>query len=80
MNELHSPDAERAVLGALMLDSAAWDRIADTLLEEDFREDHRRIFRVIEELNHAGESCDALTVSERLERASPSLPPRAAIG
>ena len=72
MNELHSPDAERAVLGALMLDSAAWDRIADTLLEEDFREDHRRIFRVIEELNHAGEACDALTVSERLERASES--------
>ena len=73
MNELHSPDAERAVLGALMLDSAAWDRIADTLLEEHFyREDHRRIFRAIAELNHAGEACDALTVSERLKRASES--------
>ena len=80
MIELHSPDAERAVLGALMLDSAAWDQIDSTLREEDFyREDHRRIFRAIAELNHAGESCDVLTVKERLERAgessgSPVLP------
>ena len=38
----HSIEAEQSVLGGLLLDNAAWDRIADVLLEEDFyRHDHR---------------------------------------
>ena len=47
----HSIDAEQAVLGGLMLDNTAWDRVADHVIEEDFyRRDHRLIFRAIAEL------------------------------
>jgi replicative DNA helicase len=38
----HSIEAEQSVLGGLMLDSAAWDQVADRVLAEDFyRNDHR---------------------------------------
>jgi len=44
----HSVEAEQSVLGALMPDSAAWDRVADVLQEDDFyRRDHRLILRAI---------------------------------
>ena len=47
----HSLHAEQAVLGGLMLDNAAWDRVADHVVEEDFyRRDHRLIFRAVAEL------------------------------
>ncbi|MBS1170951.1 MAG: helicase, partial [Burkholderiaceae bacterium] len=40
----HSIEAEQSVLGGLLLDNAAWDRIADLLTESDFyRYDHRQI-------------------------------------
>ena len=48
----HSIDAEQAVLGGLMLDERAWERIADKLQEDDFyRKDHRLIYRAIGELS-----------------------------
>ena len=41
----HSIEAEQSVLGGLLLDNAAWDRIADFVSGEDFyRYDHRIIF------------------------------------
>jgi replicative DNA helicase len=44
----HSIEAEQSVLGGLLLDNAAWDRIADFIGEEDFyRYDHRIIFQCI---------------------------------
>ena len=47
----HSIEAEQSVLGGLMLDNTAFDRIADAILAEDFyRDDHRRIFRHIAKL------------------------------
>ena len=40
----HSLEAEQSVLGALMLENSAWDKIADVIIEADFyRDDHRRI-------------------------------------
>ncbi|MDO9620644.1 MAG: DnaB-like helicase N-terminal domain-containing protein, partial [Moraxellaceae bacterium] len=42
----HSLEAEQAVLGGLMLDDQAWDKISDRVSETDFyRRDHRLVFR-----------------------------------
>ena len=61
----HSIDAEQAVLGGLMLDERAWERIADKLDESDFyRKDHRLIFRAIGELSNKNLPCDAVTLGE----------------
>jgi replicative DNA helicase len=61
----HSIDAEQAVLGGLMLDERAWERIADKINEEDFyRKDHRLIYRAIGELQNKNMPCDAVTLGE----------------
>ncbi|MGA9335005.1 MAG: replicative DNA helicase [Rudaea sp.] len=61
----HSIDAEQAVLGGLMLDEHAWERIADKLDEDDFyRKDHRLIYRAIGELSNKNMPCDAVTLGE----------------
>ncbi len=65
----HSVEAEQAVLGGLMLDSNAWDAVADIVHASDFyRRDHRLIFEAIAEVAEIRGSCDAVTVSEQLER------------
>ncbi|MGE0029944.1 MAG: replicative DNA helicase [Steroidobacteraceae bacterium] len=65
----HSVEAEQAVLGGLMLDANAWDAVADIVTAGDFyRRDHRLIFEAIAEVAETRGSCDAVTVSEYLER------------
>ena len=65
----HSVEAEQAVLGGLLLDSAAWDNVADAVTQEDFyRPDHRLIFGAIAELAAEAKPCDVVTVSQHLER------------
>jgi len=67
----HSAEAEQAVLGGLMLDNKAWERVADIVVAEDFyRRDHQLIFGSIGDLADRGQPCDAVTVSEFLERRS----------
>ncbi|VAW97719.1 Replicative DNA helicase (DnaB) [hydrothermal vent metagenome] len=62
-----SIEAEQAVLGGLMLDNLAWDKVADLLTEEDFyRRDHRLIFTAIAKLANTSQPCDAVTLSESL--------------
>ena len=40
----HSIEAEQAVLGGLMLDNNAWERVSDSVSDGDFyRHDHRLI-------------------------------------
>ncbi len=64
----HSIEGEQAVLGGLLLSTRAFDQVADIVTEPDFyREDHRLIFRAIQELNHKGRPCDAVTVTEWFE-------------
>jgi replicative DNA helicase len=64
----HSIEGEQAVLGGLLLSTRAFDQVADIVTESDFyREDHRLIFRAIQELNHRGRPCDAVTVTEWFE-------------
>jgi replicative DNA helicase len=65
----HSVEAEQAVLGGLMLDANAWDAVADIVVAADFyRRDHRLIFEAIAEVAEIRGSCDAVTISEHLER------------
>jgi replicative DNA helicase len=64
----HSIEAEQAVLGGLMLDNNAWDRVADRVVEGDFyRQDHRLIFRSIADLADKNRPFDVVTLSEWLE-------------
>lgn len=64
----HSIEAEQAVLGGLMLDNAAWDRVADRVSEGDFyRHDHRLIFRAVASLAERSQPFDVVTLSEWLD-------------
>lgn len=66
----HSIEAEQSVLGGLLLDNAAWDRIADFINEHDFyRYDHRLIFHNIGKLISQAKPADVITVYEQLQAA-----------
>ena len=63
----HSIESEQSVLGGLLLDNAAWDRIADFINADDFyRYDHRLIFQTIFKLISASRPADVITVFEAL--------------
>ncbi|HEX2334207.1 MAG TPA: replicative DNA helicase [Burkholderiales bacterium] len=64
----HSVEAEQSLLGALLLDNQAFDRVADLVSAADFyRDDHRRIWRHIARLIEATRPADVVTVSESVE-------------
>ena len=63
----HSIEAEQSVLGGLLLDNTAWDRIADLIGTNDFyRQDHQYIFGAISRLVDASKPADSVTVFEAL--------------
>ena len=63
-----SAEAEAAVLGGLLLDNTAWDRVGDFLRETDFyRADHRLIYSAIYRLVEQSRPADAVTVYEHLQ-------------
>ncbi|BBF84725.1 replicative DNA helicase [Aquitalea magnusonii] len=65
----HSTEAEQSVLGGLMLDNGAFDKIADVVSEADFyRHDHKLIFKHIARLIELGRPADVVTVSEVLDK------------
>lgn len=60
-------ELEEAVLGALMLEESAFDRVAGLLNAECFyKEEHRKIFETIAQLNSEGKQIDLLMVTRRL--------------
>ena len=62
-----SLDAERYVLGSVLLDDTLFVEVASALEAEDFSlEKHRRIFLRMGELHTRGERIDRLTVAEEL--------------
>jgi len=64
----HSLEAEAAVLGGVLLDNTALDRIAELLIAEDFyREAHRKIYRAATDLSQRSEPIDLLTLTEALK-------------
>ena len=67
----HSVEAEQAVLGGLLLDTSAWDNVADVIVPEDFyRPDHKLIFQAIAALATTSKPTDVVTVIGELERRS----------
>lgn len=64
----HSIEAEQSVLGGLMLDNDAWDRVSEKVVEQDFYlRAHRFIFAAMLRLAEANHPIDLITVSEALE-------------
>ena len=60
-------DAERFVLGSILLDDSFYVQAAGTLEADDFSlEKHRRIFRRMGELQDRGEKIDRVTVANEL--------------
>ena len=63
----HSIEAEQSVIGGLLRDNNAWDRISGQVSAGDFyRYDHRIIFQEIIRLIVAGKPADVITVNEQL--------------
>ena len=66
----HSIEAEQSVLGGLLLDNAAFDRVTDLLGDDDFyRYDHRLIWQHIPRLISLPRPADVVTVHESLSSA-----------
>jgi len=64
----HSIESESSVLGGLLLDNAAWDRVGDLLTDADFyRYEHRMIYGAIGALVNASKPADVITVFEHLQ-------------
>ncbi|MET3232244.1 UNVERIFIED_ORG: replicative DNA helicase [Burkholderia sp. 1263] len=62
-------EAEQSVLGALMLDNDAIDRIPELRADQFYRYDHRIIFECIAKMIMAGRRADVITVYESLGTA-----------
>lgn len=63
----HSIEAEQSVLGGLLLDNAAFERLTDLLGKDDFyRHDHRLIWEHISRLINLSRPADVITVNESL--------------
>ena len=66
----HSIEAEQSVLGGLLLENGAWDKIGDLIREDDFyRYDHRMIYQHIQRLIGKSHPADVITVFESLQTA-----------
>ncbi|MBD1390062.1 replicative DNA helicase [Neiella sp. HB171785] len=64
----HSLEAEQSVLGGLMLDNEAWDRVAEKVVAQDFyRRPHQLLFETMGRLAESGSPIDLVTLAEALE-------------
>src|SRR6185437_145608 len=64
----HSIEAEQSVLGGLLLDNGAADRVADILGAEDFYSDaHRLLYKTIVGLIADNKPADVVTLAEALQ-------------
>jgi replicative DNA helicase len=67
----HSLDAERSVLGAILLRNEAFNEAAEVVDADDFyREAHRRIFNKMVALQERNEPIDFITLREELSRSN----------
>src|ERR1051326_4170367 len=66
----HNLEAERSVLGAILLHNAAFNLAAEVIDSGDFyRDAHRRIFDKMVKLAERGDAIDLVTLKEELGRA-----------
>ena len=64
----HSIEGESSVLGGLLLDNSAWDRVGDLLTDQDFyRREHQLVYSAIGKLVNASKPADIITVYEELQ-------------
>ena len=64
----HSIEGESSVLGGLLLDNNAWDRVGDVVFDGDFyRYEHRLIYSAIGALINANKPADVITVFEHMQ-------------
>ncbi|MCU0667586.1 MAG: replicative DNA helicase [Patescibacteria group bacterium] len=64
----NNPDAERSLIGAILIDPDAIVRVADAINPEDFYEDrHRYIYEAIKVLYEKHSPIDILTLSDQLK-------------
>jgi replicative DNA helicase len=64
----NSVEAESSVLGGLLLDNSAWDKVGDILSDGDFyRYEHRLIFSSVSTLINGNRAADVITVFEHLQ-------------
>jgi replicative DNA helicase len=65
----HNAEAERTVLGAVLVDNGAFNSAAEVLTREDFyREAHRRIFDAMAALAERSQAIDLVTLKDELTR------------
>lgn len=66
----HSADAEMAVLGAIMLDKAAFPKVIEILPDPDnfYKEAHRKIYEVMQAMFSRNITIDLISLSEELRR------------
>src|SRR5512137_1279182 len=64
-----SLEAEMSILGGILLDNEAINRVLEILTPEDlYRESHRKILRAMIDLNERGEPCDLITLTAILKQ------------
>src|SRR5262252_2361061 len=67
----HNPEAERSVLGSILLHNDAFNLAAEVIDSHDFfRDAHRRIFDKMVKLAERGDAIDLVTLKEELGRSS----------
>ena len=66
----HNLEAERSVLGAILIHNDAFNQAAEHLDSEDFfRDAHRRVFDKMVNLNERGDAIDLVTLKDELGRS-----------
>ena len=66
----HNIEAEQSIIGGLLLDNEAWDKIGDVVYETDFyRDDHRRIFSHACKLIENAQPADVISLASSLNLA-----------
>jgi replicative DNA helicase len=66
----HNLEAERTVLGAILIENEAFHHAAEVLKEGDFyRDAHRRIYSKMSALSARGDAIDLVTLKEEMSRA-----------
>jgi replicative DNA helicase len=67
----HSVEAEQSLLGGLLIENEAIDKVADIISSGDFyRHDHRLIYQHIMKLIEANQPADIVTVGESLDKSA----------
>ncbi|MBU3550014.1 replicative DNA helicase [Polynucleobacter sp. MWH-Berg-3C6] len=64
----HSVEAEQSLLGGLLIDNTAWDRLGGVLTDKDFyRPEHALIYKVVARLVGDNHPADVITVHDAIK-------------